>query len=139
MTSKTTLRPKYTVRGPGAAPPKQGLYDPRFEHDACGVGFVVNIKGKKSHAIVQQALQVLRNLQHRGACGSEANTGDGAGVLMQVPHAFLEEACREMKIVLPGPGPRRVAESLCCSTGHFLAIIVAFCSLILDINFAVSQ
>ena len=68
------------------------------------MGFVVNIKGKKSHAIVQQALQVLRNLQHRGACGSEANTGDGAGILMQVPHAFLEQACREMKIALPGPG-----------------------------------
>ena len=68
------------------------------------MGFVVNIKGKKSHAIVQQALQVLRNLQHRGACGSEVNTGDGAGILMQVPHAFLDEACREMKIALPGPG-----------------------------------
>ena len=86
------------------APPKQGLYDPRFEHESCGVGFVVNIKGKKSHPIVQQALQVLRNLQHRGACGSEANTGDGAGILMQVPHTFLEQACRVMKIALPRPG-----------------------------------
>ena len=104
MTSKTTLLLNNRVRGQAVAPPKQGLYDPRFEHDACGVGFVVNIKGKKSHAIVQQALQVLRNLQHRGACGSEVNTGDGAGILMQVPHAFLEEACHEMKINLPGPG-----------------------------------
>ena len=104
MTSKTSLRPNHQARGQAGAPPKQGLYDPRFEHDACGVGFVVNIKGKKSHAIIQQALQVLRNLQHRGACGSEVNTGDGAGILMQVPHAFLEEACREMKIALPGPG-----------------------------------
>jgi glutamate synthase (ferredoxin) len=104
MTSQTTLRPKNTARRPGAAPLKQGLYDPRFEHEACGVGFVVNIKGKKSHAIVQQALQVLRNLQHRGACGCEPNTGDGAGVLVQVPHAFLEQACREVKIALPGSG-----------------------------------
>ena len=57
---------------PNGLPPKQGLYDPQFEHDACGVGFVVNVNGKKSHEIVQQALQVLRNLDHRGACGSEA-------------------------------------------------------------------
>ena len=64
-------------------PAKQGLYDPRFEHEACGVGFVVNIKGRKSHAIIQQALQVLLNLNHRGACGCEANTGDGAGILIQ--------------------------------------------------------
>ncbi len=87
-----------------APPPKQGLYDPQFEHESCGVGFVVNIKGNKSHDIVRQALQVLRNLQHRGACGSEANTGDGAGILMQVPHTFMEQACREIKIALPGPG-----------------------------------
>ena len=85
MTSKTTQRLNNRARMQAVAPPKQGLYDPRFEHEACGVGFVVNIKGKKSHPIVQQALQVLRNLQHRGACGSEANTGDGAGILMQVP------------------------------------------------------
>jgi glutamate synthase domain-containing protein 1 len=104
MTSKTTQRLNQAARVQAVAPPKQGLYDPRFEHESCGVGFVVNIKGKKSHPIVQQALQVLRNLQHRGACGSEANTGDGAGILMQVPHVFLERACREMKIALPGPG-----------------------------------
>ena len=74
-------------------PPKQGLYDPRFEHDACGVGFVVNIKGEKSHEIVEQALTILQNLDHRGACGCEENTGDGAGILMQIPHAFLKDAC----------------------------------------------
>jgi glutamate synthase (ferredoxin) len=104
MTRKTTQRLNNRARVQAVAPPKQGLYDPRFEHESCGVGFVVNIKGKKSHPIVQQALQVLRNLQHRGACGSEANTGDGAGILMQVPHTFLEQACREMKITLPRPG-----------------------------------
>ncbi|HEX6571813.1 MAG TPA: hypothetical protein VF055_07290, partial [Steroidobacteraceae bacterium] len=85
-------------------PPKQGLYDPRHEHDACGQGFVVNIKGRKSHRIVEQAIQVLRNLDHRGACGSEVNTGDGAGILIQMPHAFNEEVCRKARIQLPGPG-----------------------------------
>jgi glutamate synthase domain-containing protein 1 len=85
-------------------PPKQGLYDPRFEHDACGVGFVVNIKGEKSHEIVEQALTVLQNLDHRGACGCEENTGDGAGVLMQIPHAFLKDACAGLGFQLPDPG-----------------------------------
>ena len=75
------------------APKKQGLYDPQFEHDACGVGFVVNMKGSKSHEIVQQALTVLVNLDHRGACGCEPNTGDGAGILIQMPDTFLHKAC----------------------------------------------
>src|SRR5215475_5412178 len=70
-------------------PPAQGLYDPAHEHDACGVGFVVDVKGRKSHAVVSQALTVLKNLLHRGACGCEVNTGDGAGILIQMPHAFL--------------------------------------------------
>ncbi|MGD9597761.1 MAG: glutamate synthase large subunit [Steroidobacteraceae bacterium] len=85
-------------------PPKQGLYDPAFEHDACGVGFVVDIKGRKSHAILAQAIQALRNLDHRGASGCEVNTGDGAGVLMQMPHAFLKEAARRISMSLPEPG-----------------------------------
>jgi glutamate synthase (ferredoxin) len=85
-------------------PPKQGLYDPQFEHDACGVGFVVDIKGRKSHRILQQAIEILKNLDHRGASGSEVNTGDGAGVLMQMPHAFLKEACKKSRIQLPEPG-----------------------------------
>ena len=85
-------------------PVKQGLYDPSFEKDACGVGFVVNIKGKKSHQIVQQALTVLLNLRHRGACGCETNTGDGAGILLQIPHTFLLEACKGLSIPLPEPG-----------------------------------
>ena len=85
-------------------PPKQGLYDPWFEHDACGVGFVVDIKGRRSHQILQQALQVLRNLDHRGASGSEPNTGDGAGVLIQMPHAFLKDVCRKARIALPEAG-----------------------------------
>ncbi len=85
-------------------PPQQGLYDPRREHEACGVGFVVDIKGRKSHRIVQQAIAVLRNLDHRGASGCEANTGDGAGVLLQMPHRFLAEACRKARIALPEAG-----------------------------------
>src|SRR6478735_5296848 len=82
-------------------PAKQGLYDPQFEHDACGVGFVVNIKGRKSHEIVRQALQVLLNLDHRGACGCEINTGDGAGILIQMPHDFLKLVAKETRISLP--------------------------------------
>ncbi len=85
-------------------PRAQGLYDPRFEHDACGTGFVVNVKGRKSHEIVRQALTVLNNLAHRGACGCEANTGDGAGILLQTPHAFLKQACSDARIELPPPG-----------------------------------
>jgi glutamate synthase (ferredoxin) len=85
-------------------PPKQGLYDPQFEHDACGVGFVVNVKGRKSHEIIRQAIQVLLNLDHRGACGCEVNTGDGAGILIQTPHAFLEKVCKEEGIDLPAAG-----------------------------------
>ena len=85
-------------------PQAQGLYDPRFEHDACGVGFVVNIKGQRSHAVVQRGLQVLINLQHRGACGCEANTGDGAGILIQPPDRFLRKVANALGIGLPPAG-----------------------------------
>ena len=85
------------------APKKQGLYDPQFEHDACGVGFIVDVKGRKSHGIIQQGLTVLINLRHRGACGCEYNTGDGAGLLIQMPHAFLKEVSADASIDLPGP------------------------------------
>src|SRR5262245_48948259 len=85
-------------------PEAQGLYDPAHEHDACGVGFVVDIKGRKSHAIVSQALTVLKNLLHRGACGCEVNTGDGAGITIQMPHAFLARECGRLGIALPVPG-----------------------------------
>jgi len=82
-------------------PPKQGLYDPQFEHDACGLGFVVNIKGRKDHQLVADALQILVNLDHRGACGCEANTGDGAGILLQVPHDFLFAEAAKLGFKLP--------------------------------------
>ena len=85
-------------------PGKQGLYDPRFEHDSCGVGFVCDVKGKKSHEIVRQGLEVLRRLSHRGATGADPKTGDGAGILMQIPHEFFLRVCEKEKIDLPALG-----------------------------------
>jgi glutamate synthase (ferredoxin) len=84
-------------------PEPQGLYDPQYEHDSCGVGFVVDIAGRKSHRIVSQALTVLKNLLHRGACGCEANTGDGAGILLQLPDAFFRRECARLGVTLPPP------------------------------------
>ena len=81
-----------------------GLYDPATEHDACGVGFVVDMKGRRSHTIVEQGLTILKNLQHRGACGCEENTGDGAGILVQIPHAFFARECERLSIRLPVAG-----------------------------------
>lgn len=88
----------------GALPRPQGLYDPNHEHDSCGVGFVVNIKGKKSHDIVVQGLEILNNLIHRGAAGADSLAGDGAGILIQVPDRFLREECAKHHIVLPPLG-----------------------------------
>ncbi|MBI3940179.1 MAG: glutamate synthase subunit alpha, partial [Acidobacteria bacterium] len=85
-------------------PLRQGLYDPRFEHDACGVGFLVDLKGRSSHTMVEQGIRVLMSLAHRGACGCEKHTGDGAGVLLQMPHRFLAEVCEPLKMALPAPG-----------------------------------
>src|SRR6266540_2844345 len=86
------------------APLKQGLYDPQNEHDSCGVGFVVDLKGRPSHDIVQKAVQVLLNLEHRGAGGCETNTGDGAGILLQTPHQFLVKECDKLGLSLPQSG-----------------------------------
>ncbi len=85
-------------------PSAQGLYNPQYEHDACGIGFVANINGNKSNEILRQALTVLRNLNHRGGCGSEPNTGDGAGILFQLPHSFLKKTCANDGIKLPDQG-----------------------------------
>ncbi|MGQ0645691.1 MAG: glutamate synthase large subunit, partial [Elusimicrobiota bacterium] len=109
-------------------PKKQGLYDPQYEKDACGIGAVVDIKGRKSHKIVRQALTVLENLNHRGACGCEANTGDGAGILFQIPHEFFKKAAGT---ALPEAGrygvamiylPRGAAEKKDCEK-RFEAIV----------------
>jgi glutamate synthase (ferredoxin) len=84
--------------------PTQGLYDPVYEHDACGVGFIADLLGRQSHQIVQDGLRALINLNHRGACGCEHNTGDGAGILIQIPHEFLKARCADLNISLPQPG-----------------------------------
>lgn len=78
-----------------------GLYDPSFEHDACGIGFVANIKGNKNHQTIGDALTILENMEHRGACGHEANTGDGAGIMIQIPHEFFFDECLKLGVPLP--------------------------------------
>ncbi len=104
-------------------PQPQGLYDPANEHDACGVGFVANIKGKKSHAIVQQGLQILRNLTHRGAVGADPLAGDGAGILIQIPDRLFREEMAAQGVRLPPVGqygvgmvflPKEPASRLAC-------------------------
>lgn len=82
----------------------EGLYDPSFEHDACGIGFVANIKGNKSHQHIADALTVLENMEHRGACGCEVNTGDGAGIMLQIPHEFFFDECLKLGVHLPAYG-----------------------------------
>ncbi len=90
-------------------PPQQGLYDPRNEHDACGVGFIANVKGRKSNAIVAQGLQILLNLDHRGAVGADPLLGDGAGILIQIPDALFRDWAKTAKVDLPKPGDYAVA------------------------------
>ena len=82
----------------------QGLYDQRFEHDACGIGFVAHIKGRKSQQIISDAITILENLDHRGACGAEINTGDGAGIMIQIPHEFLYDECLKIGFSLNESG-----------------------------------
>ena len=91
------------------APVKQGLYDPANERDACGVGFVANIKGRKSHEIVRQGLQILLNLDHRGAVGADPLVGDGAGILIQIPDALLRDWAVRQDLRLPPAGEYAVA------------------------------
>src|SRR6201998_3321617 len=92
-------------------PPKQGLYDPRNEHDSCGVGFVASIKGVKSHAIIEQGLQLLINLDHRGAVGADPLVGDGAGILVQTPDLLLRGVAAATGVPLPPLG--RYAVAMC--------------------------
>ncbi|RAJ92169.1 glutamate synthase (NADPH/NADH) large chain [Larkinella arboricola] len=84
--------------------PQQGLYRPEFEHDACGIGFVAHVKGRKSHQIVEDALTMLTRMDHRGAVGYETNTGDGAGILIQIPHELFVDECRKLNFSLPSAG-----------------------------------
>jgi len=106
-----------------ALPHRQGLYDPANEHDACGVGFVAHIKGTKSHAIVEQGLQILKNLTHRGAVGADPLAGDGAGILIQIPDAFFRTEMAKQGVTLPPAGqygvgmvflPQEPASRLAC-------------------------
>ena len=90
-------------------PPQQGLYHPQYEHDACGMGLVASIRGEKSHDIIRKGLEVLMNLTHRGAAGCDPETGDGAGILIQIPHVFFARECGELGMQLPGPGEYGVA------------------------------
>jgi glutamate synthase (NADPH/NADH) large chain len=89
---------------------RQGLYDPAFEHDACGVGFIADLNGNKTHDIVSKGIEILVNLEHRGASGAEKNTGDGAGILVQMPHAFLLKSAPKAGIALPAPGEYGVGQ-----------------------------
>ncbi len=99
----------YSVPNPSELPSSQGLYNPANEHDACGIGFVVNIRGEASHDIVLKGLQILQNLAHRGACGCDSETGDGAGVLIQIPHRFFAKQTSTLGFTLPAPGEYGVA------------------------------
>src|SRR5216683_3836938 len=95
---------KRPLGGVPGLPPAQGLYHPANERDACGMGFVANVRGQKSHEIILQGIQVLINLTHRGACGCDPETGDGAGVLIQIPHEFFARQCAALGFKLPAPG-----------------------------------
>src|SRR3974377_975150 len=92
-----------------ALPERQGLYDPRNEHDSCGIGFVVKIKGRKSHDIIARGLQILVNLDHRGAVGADPLVGDGAGCLIQMPDMLLRDWATNRGLTLPKPGYYAVA------------------------------
>src|ERR1700742_5248216 len=85
-------------------PPAEGMYDLSLEKDSCGVGFIANIKGHKSHQIISDAINILCNLEHRGAVGADPRAGDGAGILVQIPHAFFARKAAELGFKLPKPG-----------------------------------
>ena len=85
-------------------PEAHGLYDPRLDKDSCGVGFIADIKGRKSHALIKDSLAILCNLEHRGAVGADPRAGDGAGILVQIPHKFFARKASELGFALPAPG-----------------------------------
>jgi glutamate synthase (NADPH/NADH) large chain len=88
---------------PEGMPKPHGLYDPRHEKDACGIGLIANINNVKSHGIIADGLSVLKNLEHRGAVGADPKAGDGAGVMIQIPHDFFAEEAKRLGFALPGP------------------------------------
>src|SRR5712672_4665733 len=96
--------PSIAHQADAGLPPVQGLYDPALGKGSCGVGFIADIKGRKSHKIVEDALAILCNLEHRGAVGADPRAGDGAGILVQIPHAFFSRKAKELGFILPPPG-----------------------------------
>ena len=103
------------LRAPSAdpgTPSPQGLYDPALDKDSCGVGFIADIKGRKSHQIVEDGLRILCNLEHRGAVGADPRMGDGAGILVQIPHKFFAKKAAELGFTLPEPGEYAVGQSV---------------------------
>src|SRR5690606_22347695 len=102
LTPRTTSMTNVTpFHGTYERPEAQGLFDPAFERDACGVGFIANLKGVKSHQVISDALKMLCNLEHRGAVGADPLAGDGAGMLIQIPHAFFKDECAKLGFKLP--------------------------------------
>ena len=91
-------------------PEAHGLYDPRLDKDSCGVGFIADIKGRKSHKIVEDAIAILCNLEHRGAVGADPRAGDGAGILVQIPHAFFVKKADKLGFALPKPGEYAIGQ-----------------------------
>ena len=101
--SESSVMTQISARDP-FLPGPQGLYDPSKEHDSCGVGFVADMHNRRSHDIVKMGLQILVNLDHRGAVGADPKLGDGCGILTQIPHRFFAEECAKIGISLPGAG-----------------------------------
>ncbi len=114
FTRKTAMRPGSRLRAHAGADPgtplPQGLYDPALDKDSCGVGFVADIKGRKSHQIIEDGLKILCNLEHRGAVGADPRMGDGAGILTQIPHKFFAKKAAELGFALPEPGQYAVGQ-----------------------------
>src|SRR5580700_11414796 len=104
LPAATASKPVEPAREFSWRPPAEGLYDPSLEKDSCGVGFIANIKGRKSHQIVSDAISILCNLEHRGAVGADPRAGDGAGILVQIPHAFFARKANDLGFALPAPG-----------------------------------
>ena len=92
-------------------PQAEGLYDPSMEKDSCGVGFIADIKGRKSHQLIEDGLRILCNLEHRGATGADPRMGDGAGILVQIPHKFFARKAQEAGFTLPAPGEYAIDRS----------------------------
>ncbi|HZT26933.1 MAG TPA: glutamate synthase large subunit [Pseudolabrys sp.] len=104
-------------------PPAQGLYDPKLDKDSCGVGFIADIKGRKSHQIIEDGLKILCNLEHRGAVGADPRMGDGAGILVQIPHKFFAKKASELGFALPAPGEYAIGQLFMPTDANWRQII----------------